>query len=106
MIFKAVVRAVIVTALIAIAPTLVPHRGLDPDAVRQQSGNTVLYDHRSECWVGIEPAHVDMPTHVIMRVENGVNADWRYLGKRWVDIALNDVFTHDNPHVIVLAFCE
>jgi hypothetical protein len=105
---NAVLKALVVTALVAGMAYAWPARPTDPDAVRQQSGNTVLYDHRDTCWSGLEPAHVDVPTHVIMRVENGVppHNDWFYGGKRWVRIALIDVFEHNNPDVYVVAFCE
>jgi hypothetical protein len=80
-------------------------RDTDPAAVRQASGNTVLYDHRHECWSGTAPALAEVPTHVIMRVEGGIEHSWFYGGPHWVDIALNDVFTKDNPRVFVVAFC-
>ena len=81
-------------------------RDTDPDAVRLQSGNTVLFDHRHECWTS-GPAMVEVPTHVIMRIEDGIgDGQWRYLGKRYVDIALADTFTKDNPRVYVVAFCK
>jgi hypothetical protein len=55
----------------------------------------------------MEPAHVDMPTHVIMRVEGGTRGgDWFYGGPNYVRIALQDVFGKDNPRVYVVAFCE
>jgi hypothetical protein len=105
--FKAVGKAILVTALIAGIAWAWPARPTDPEAVRQASGNTVLFDHRSECWTGVEPAHVEYPGHVIMRVEGGVRgSDWFYGGKRWVDIALIDVLEKDNPRVYVVAFCE
>ncbi len=107
MLFRAVVKAVLVTAFLALLTWNWPHRDIDPDAVRQQSGNTVLFDHRDECWTFKQPEDVDVPTHVIMRVEGGVSgSDWFYGGSKWVDIALADVFTHDNPRVYVVAFCR
>lgn len=106
MIFKAVVRAILLTALIACLPNLVPARGPAADAVRQQSGNTVLYDHRSGCWEGAEPAHVDVPGHVILRIEGGTRGGhWFYGGPDYVHIALIDIFEKDNPRVYVRAFC-
>lgn len=82
-------------------------RDVDPDAVRQNSGNTVLFDHRGECWADGQEAHVDVPTHVIMRIEDGIGGGhWQYLGPKYVDIALNDVFKKNNPRVFVRAFCE
>lgn len=73
-----------------------------------QSGNTVLFDHSSECWVGNAPAWApEVPGHVIMRVEGGTReGHWFYGGSNYVGIALNDIFTHDNPRVFVVAFCK
>ncbi len=105
---RVVVRALLTTALIAGMAWAWPHRDTDPDAVRQQSGNTVLYDHRDECWVGIAPKWAPaVPGHVVMRVEGGIGgSDWSYRGPKWVAIALDDVFVKDNPHVYVVAFCS
>lgn len=105
---RAVLYAVLGTALIAVSPQLVPSRGTDPAAVRMQSGNTVLFDHRDTCWVGDRPSWApEYPGHVVMRVEDGVSGGgWFYGGPRYVDIALNDVFTKDNPRVFVKAFCS
>lgn len=104
---KAIVKAVVITALLACAPNLVPDRDKDPAAIRQQSGNVVLYDHEDVCWSGMEKAHVDVPTHVVMRIEGGTHkGHWFYGGPAYTHLALVDVFEKDNPRVFVLAFCE
>ena len=93
----------VVCAYISISPMM--DRDTDPEAVRMQSGNTVLYDHRDTCWT-TGPAKADIPTHVIMRIEDGAHkGKWFYGGSDYVDIALIDVFEKDNPRVFVKAFC-
>lgn len=107
MLVRTLTRNLFAVALVCLAVWLIPSTPHDPEAQRLQSGNVVLYDHRDECWTGVEPAKVKVPGHVIMRVEGGVGGSgWFYGGKHWVDIALNDVFTKDNPRVHVVAFCK
>jgi hypothetical protein len=101
-------KAVLCTALIASIAYAYPSRPTDPEALRQQSGNTVLFDHRDTCWTGIAPDWAPaVPGHVIMRVEGGIpDSDWHYRGPAWVRIALDDTFVKDNPRVYVVAFCK
>lgn len=103
-VFKAVWKAVLITALIAVAPSYVPSRGTDPEAVRLQSGNTVFYDHREECWNGATPAKAEIPTHSIIRKD--ADSPWVYAGPTWTKAALEHVFDDANPDMYVYAFCE
>ena len=101
-------KAVLITVAIACVYVIgkpYTEREVDPGAVRNYSGNTVLFDHRAECWV-TGPAKAEIPTHVVMRIEGGTRGGhWFYGGKHYVDIALIDVFEKDNPRVFVKAFC-
>lgn len=102
-------RALIGTALIAaFSQWDFLERDIDPGAVRNNSGNTVLYDHRHECWTGPKPSWApEVPGHVIMRItETRHHENWFYGGKKWVDLALEDVFETNYHNVFVVAFCN
>lgn len=104
----AVLKAFVLTALIAGIAYAWPAPTHDPNAIRQQSGNTVLYDHKDTCWTGQAPADVDVPGHVVIRIDNPrIHGErWFYGGKSFVKTALIDVFQTDILNVHVAAFCR
>ena len=109
-VLNALVAIVVKSALLTIAIALLayawPERPQNPEALRQNSGNTVFYDHRYECWTSDGIALAPVPTHVVMRVEGYKRSDWFYGGTRWTKVALNDALVADNPDVYVYAFCK
>jgi len=104
---KALVRAVVLTALIvagymAAKPFL--SYPTDPDAIYKGSGQVkALYDHRDSCWTGPSPYGDKVPTHSVVRTD--ASTPFRYVGPKWTTRALEHVFEDKWPDMKVVAFC-